>query len=92
MLSLLGTDDFPDLWSARGVRALRLDAGSIAREALTRFPDDPVVRKRVAPQFGETGRISPGKPVPEFSVVSIDAPSATYTHETIDAKIYLIDF
>jgi len=55
------------------------------------FPDDSAT-KYVDGLFGKERAVIPGKRVPEFSAPSLIDPNTTYTYETIQAKVYLIDF
>lgn len=57
---------------------------------MDKYPDTESAKK--AKEFSDEFQLSPGSPVPKFSLVSHDNPKVTYTNESFKGKKYLIDF
>jgi thiol-disulfide isomerase/thioredoxin len=53
---------------------------------------DPKARELVRMRYAPNRSIMSGKPVPAFSIASLDDPAITYTSESLKGKFYLIDF
>ena len=61
-------------------------AAPLITKARTEVGDPPAVKSYLG------DRIQPGKPVPKFSVPSLDDPAIVLTEASLRGKVYLIDF
>jgi len=69
----------------------RARAARIYQRLVDDFPDSSsaVSARKI---FAPDRRISPGREVPPFQVISLDAPEEVFSEESLRGRIYLIDF
>lgn len=61
------------------------------RQLISGHPD-PQVAREVRAELSPDRKIMIGKPIPMFSLTSLDDPKIYYTNESLKGKVYLIDF
>ena len=60
-------------------------------EMITKYPDEKI-KNRIKKNYSPNRNIMAGKPIPAFTLPSLDKPGVVFTREKLIGKVYFIDF